>query len=96
MTLIPPPFWHTTSVRFHSTDSTTVLKERYAVAENRPQSGGEKPFLGVHMKCCNVYIRAYVNAKGDAFVGWCPRCATQFRVEIVEKGGSTSRFFEAS
>jgi hypothetical protein len=54
------------------------------------------PFVGVHLKCCNVYIRAYVNAQRDAFVGWCPRCSAQVRIAIVKDGGSTERFFEAS
>jgi len=56
----------------------------------------ERPFLGVLLRCCNVYSRLYVNAEGDAYVGWCPRCAKRVRVDIVEEGGSDQRFFEAS
>ncbi len=48
------------------------------------------------MKCCNMYVRAYVNQMRDAYVGWCPRCAAQVRIEIVQEGGSSDRFFEAS
>ena len=61
-------------------------------------AGEDRPFVGVHMKCCNIYIRAYVNTAADAFVGWCPRCARQVRVTIVSEPdqGSTDRFFEAS
>ena len=55
-----------------------------------------RPFLGVHMKCCNTYVRAYINAASDAFVGWCPRCAAAVRIDIVEQGGTHARFFEAS
>ncbi len=55
-----------------------------------------RPFVGVHLKCCNVYLRIYLNAQSDAFVGWCPRCASQVRVNVVAEGGSTDRFFEAS
>lgn len=55
-----------------------------------------RPFIGVHMKCCSTYTRANLNAAGDAFVGWCPRCAAPVRINVVEEGGSTSRFFEAS
>ena len=55
-----------------------------------------REYVGIHLKCCNVYVRAYVNAAHDAFVGWCPRCATQVRIPIVKDGGSTDRFFEAS
>lgn len=48
------------------------------------------------MKCCNVYVRAHLNADGSAFVAWCPRCAAPARVNVVKEGGTTSRFFEAS
>lgn len=65
--------------------------------DDKPTNAGEaKPFLGVHLKCCNTYVRAYVNAAKDAYVGWCPRCAVQVRIKIVHEGGSSSRFFEAS
>jgi hypothetical protein len=56
----------------------------------------ERPFLGVHLRCCNVYSRLYLNAQNTAYVGFCPRCAKQVRVDIVQEGGSTQRFFEAS
>ena len=55
-----------------------------------------RPFVGVHLKCCNVYVHAYANADRSAFVGWCPRCAAPVRIAIVSSGGSDSRFFEAS
>jgi hypothetical protein len=55
-----------------------------------------RPFVGVLMKCCRTYVRAYLNPAQDAFVGWCPRCAAKIEIEAVEEGGSTSRFFEAS
>ena len=66
------------------------------MAEEKSQGGESRPFVGVLMKCCNVYVRAYVNGDGSAFVGWCPRCAAQIRIRIVEEGGSESHFFEAS
>ncbi len=56
----------------------------------------EKPFLGVLLRCCNLYARLYLNPEKDAYVGWCPRCAKPVRVSIVPEGGSTGRFFEAS
>jgi hypothetical protein len=55
-----------------------------------------RPFVGVLMKCCRTYVRAYLNGAGDAFVGWCPRCAAAIRIEAVDEGGTTDRFFEAS
>lgn len=66
------------------------------MAEPEASSPRERPFVGVHMKCCNVYVRVYVDADNSAFVGWCPRCAAQVRIPIVETGGSTDRFFGAS
>ena len=63
--------------------------------EKNKKSEG-RPFVGVHMKCCNVYVRAYLNQPRDAYIGWCPKCAAQVRMDIVEEGGSDSQFFEAS
>ena len=59
-------------------------------------AGQPRPFVGVYLKCCNVYVHAYANADRSAFVGWCPRCAAPVRIAIVASGGSDSRFFEAS
>lgn len=55
-------------------------------------------FIGIHMKCCNKYTRANLNAVKDAYVGWCPKCAKMVRVRIAKEGeeGTNSRFFEAS
>ena len=58
-----------------------------------PQTPRE--FVGIHMKCCNVYTRVYINAARDAFVGWCPRCGARVRIPVVQDGGSTDRFFSA-
>lgn len=65
------------------------------MAEAQSQPAGGRPFVGVHMQCCNVYIRIYMNASKDAFVGWCPRCTAQIRIPIVEDGGTSDRFFSA-
>ena len=69
---------------------------RREVATMMPENEQGRPFIGVHMKCCNVYLRAYLNSQKDAYVGNCARCATPIHIDIVEKGGSTSQFFEAS
>lgn len=63
--------------------------------DNTGQQQG-RPFVGVHMKCCRTYIRAYLNAASDAYIGRCPRCGSQVRLNIVEEGGSSSQFFDAS
>lgn len=60
------------------------------------QGSPGKPFLGIHLKCCNVYVRAYINATKDAYVANCPRCASPVRIRITSEGGSTSQFFEAN
>jgi len=54
----------------------------------------KRPYIGVLFKCCRVYSRIYLNAKGDAFVGWCPKCSTKMEV-MVSPTGSDSRFFTA-
>jgi hypothetical protein len=75
------------------------LPSSFDTGRHRPEGGRapqQRPFVGVLMKCCRTYARAYLNAKQDAFVGWCPRCAAKVEIEAVEEGGSTSRFFEAS
>ena len=59
---------------------------------NRP-SGVPRPHVNIHMRCCNVYIYAYVTAARDAYAGFCPRCAMQVRIPIVAEGGSTERMF---
>lgn len=56
---------------------------------------GSRKSLGVHMRCCHVYTYAHLNVAGTAYVGWCPKCARQVRIEVVSEGGSTSRIFEA-
>ncbi|MCA8985013.1 MAG: hypothetical protein R3C12_17870 [Planctomycetaceae bacterium] len=60
------------------------------------QPSDPRKSIGVHMKCCHVYVYAHLNAAGNAYVAWCPKCAKQVRLEVVAEGGSSSRFFEAS
>ena len=62
--------------------------------QSQPNTG-PRPFLGIHMRCCNVYIRTYPNAAKDAYVGFCPRCGASVKVPIVKDGGSTDRFLSA-
>ncbi|RKX23753.1 MAG: hypothetical protein DRP45_09765 [Candidatus Zixiibacteriota bacterium] len=54
----------------------------------------KRPFIGIHFKCCHVYQRLYLNKAGNAFVGWCPKCAAKAEV-MVSSSGSKSRFFDA-
>ncbi len=55
----------------------------------------KKPFIGIIFKCCNVYSRLYLNKRGDAYEGTCPRCyRKKVVVNVVKEGGSKERFFE--
>jgi hypothetical protein len=53
-----------------------------------------RPYIGMHFKCCHVYIRIYLNRDGTAFVGACPKCGARAVVK-AGKGGSPSRFWSA-
>jgi hypothetical protein len=56
----------------------------------------ERPSVGVHSKCCNVYSKIYANHALSAYSGHCPRCATLIEIPIVNEGGSSSQFFSGS
>ncbi|NLG18105.1 MAG: hypothetical protein GX556_12305 [Fibrobacter sp.] len=53
-----------------------------------------KKFLGIHFRCCNVYVRIYKSKEGKSYRGQCPKCGKRVDVPIGE-GGVSSRFFEA-
>ncbi len=53
-----------------------------------------RPFLGIHFACCGVYAQVSLNREQSAYIGRCPRCLKQIRVEIGP-GGTDSRFFTA-
>lgn len=52
-----------------------------------------RQFVGINFKCCKVYSRIYMNKKGDAFVGWCPKCAKKVTL-MISPDGEDSQFFE--
>lgn len=58
------------------------------------QAPQRRPHKGVLFKCCQVYAHIYLNAKGDAFIGFCPRCAGKLELR-VDPDGSEANFFEA-
>jgi hypothetical protein len=56
----------------------------------------KRPFIGVTFRCCNVYSRIYLNNDGTAYEGICPKCyRKKVVIEVVEKGGSDSKFYVA-
>lgn len=56
-------------------------------------SGGRK-YIGVMFECCRAYQRIYVNRKGDAYEGRCPRCMRLMKIRIAPYG-TKDRFFRA-
>ncbi len=58
------------------------------------KKGEKRPHLGVIFRCCRVYSRIYLNKRGDAFTGWCPKCAAKMEI-LVSPIGSKNRFFFA-
>lgn len=66
------------------------------MSEGQHPAPAARPSISVLMKCCHVYVRIYANARADAFVGWCPRCAARVEVPIVDEGGTDRRMFIAS
>lgn len=56
----------------------------------------QRPSVGVHFKCCNVYSKIYMNHMATAYSGHCPKCACPVEIPIVKEGGSSSKFFSGS
>ncbi len=52
-----------------------------------------KDYLGIIFECCRVYSRIRKNKAGDAYVGWCPRCARKIIIPI-HPAGTDCRFFK--
>ncbi len=68
-----------------------MTPQQYNPSERRPP----REYVGVHFKCCKVYVHAYLNRERTAYVAYCPKCAGKMTIEI-RPDGSDSRFFEAS
>lgn len=56
------------------------------------KNGKKREFVGVFWECCKVYSRIYLNSRGTAYVGWCPKCSRRVQMN-VSPSGSKSRFF---
>lgn len=46
-----------------------------------------RPFVGVLVKCCGIYVRARLTPHSEAYVGECPRCATPVRIALSPQAG---------
>ncbi len=57
--------------------------------------GKGRPYLSVHFRCCRVYARVYLNARGNAYAGHCPRCCRKIDIRI-DPYGVDDRIFEAN
>ncbi len=66
------------------------------MTDQSPTPHQPRPTVGVHFKCCNVYVNIYQNHTGTAYAGHCPRCTARIEIPIVKQGGSASRFFTGS
>jgi PHP family Zn ribbon phosphoesterase len=54
----------------------------------------QRPWLGVHFECCDVYVRIYREADEKQYAGRCPKCGRQVRLGIGPDGVA-SRLFHA-
>lgn len=52
----------------------------------------QKKFLGVRFASCMCYGRLYMNDRGDAYVGRCPRCNTSYVIRIGASGTNDRMF----
>lgn len=64
-------------------------------SESGDKLASQRPFVGVHFKCCDVYARVYINRDATAYAGYCPRCAQKIELTIGPDG-TDARFFEAT
>jgi len=54
----------------------------------------QRPFLGIHFKCCKTYGRIYRNRDRYVYEGRCPKCRGVLTVPIGPEG-TDSRFLSA-
>ncbi len=68
------------------------IEDNFRDESARESDGKKREFVGIFWECCKVYSRIYLNSRGTAFVGWCPKCARRVQMNISQSG-SKSRFF---
>ena len=62
--------------------------------DTRRPAGGDRSYISVLFKCCNVYQRFYLLPDGSAYAGHCPRCARPGRLPATSVTGK-DRFYIA-
>jgi hypothetical protein len=80
-------------------ESVAMVGEHLDLTNDLPAKGNRgrktgRSFVGVQFKCCDVYVRVYVNRDETAYEGNCPKCAKPVRLQIGP-GGTDARFFTA-
>ena len=60
--------------------------------QTAPSQSTGRPFISVHFACCNIYLRIYRDADGQAYRGHCPKCAKRVHF-AVGQNGTDERFF---
>ncbi|MFQ5412154.1 MAG: hypothetical protein ACE5EC_07640 [Phycisphaerae bacterium] len=45
-----------------------------------------RPWVGIHFECCDVYDRIYRDADSPAYVGRCPRCGRPITIRVDPEG----------
>ena len=77
----------------HSLDiSEPDPRKRSEIPPGSPAPASPRPFLSVHFKCANAYLRVLRAADGSGYTARCPRCGI-VKNFIVASGGSDQRLF---
>ena len=53
-----------------------------------------RPWVGIHFECCDVYARIYRGADSPAYIGRCPQCGLPITIR-VRPDGVNSRILRA-
>ena len=67
-------------------------KESAAQGKSVATNPKAAPHINVHFACCNVYLRVYRSADGQAYRARCPKCAKAVNFK-VQPGGTDARIF---
>lgn len=66
------------------------------MADDGTSHSSQRPYVGVHFQCCNVYSNVYINHEQTAYSGHCPRCSSRVEIPIAKEGSTTGIFFTNS